>query len=386
VHPGGIKRGPAKLQKQSNAATWTHLTAGVTIFYPPMLYTKAIFSTDSATLRAVRARTILALAALSLVPACSAGSAARDDDGGPAEFNSPYVPSTQNPNTQNPPTNTENPNTQNPPTNTENPNTQNPPTNSNETPDDNLPLEPGETLLGSATMGGSGSTQERYHKTDVTRDGQNYFLMANGWGPNFDSQSLSWNGTSFTVNSLQGEQGPMYEPASYPTVFCGEYSDSRSRECGLPAALDSMTSLRTGWSWKANGNNGEYNAAYDIWLGTSEARSSFSGYLMVWYREPAGQQPAGSPTSHRGISVTNVPGTWDIWTGQVGGRPIINWVRAEGQDTPSMEFDILDFVRDAESRGLTVPGSHVLSVAVGFEIWNGPITNLISEDFYVNVE
>jgi hypothetical protein len=32
-----------------------------------------------------------------------------------------------------------------------------------------------------------------------------------------------------------------------------------------------------------------------------------------------------------------------------------------------------------------VPGTHVLSVAVGFEIWNGPITNLQSNDFYVDV-
>jgi hypothetical protein len=351
-----------------------------------MLYTKTIFSTDSASLRAMRARTILALASLSLVPACSAGSADREDGDGPAEFGSPYVPSTPAPNTntntgnQTPDTNTGN---QTPDTNTGN---QTPDTNTgNQTPPD-VTLDPGDSLLGTASMGGQGSTQERYFKTDVTRDGQNYFLMANGWGPNFDSQALSWNGTSFTINSMQGAPGPQFQPASYPTVFCGEYSDSRSRECGLPAALDSMTSLRTGWSWKANGNASEYNAAYDIWLGTSAERSSFSGYLMVWYREPAGQQPAGTLTSHRGISVANVPGTWDIWTGQVGGDPIINWVRAEGQDTPSMEFDILDFVRDAESRGLTVPGSHVLSVAVGFEIWEGPVTNLVSEDFYVTVE
>jgi hypothetical protein len=234
-------------------------------------------------------------------------------------------------------------------------------------------------------MGGSGSSQERYFKTDVTRDGQNYFFMANGWGPGFQSQSITYSGTSFTVNTLQGTQGPNYEPASYPTVFCGEYSDSRSRACGLPAALDSMTSLRTGWSWSANGNNGQYNAAYDIWLGTSNERSSFSGYLMVWYREPAGQQPAGRPTT-ADITVANVPGTWDIWEGQVGGRPIINYVRNEGQDTPSMEFDILDFVRDVGTRGKTLPGTHVLSVAVGFEIWNGPITNLVSNDFYVEVQ
>jgi hypothetical protein len=238
--------------------------------------------------------------------------------------------------------------------------------------------------LGAATMGGTGSSTNRYQKADVTRDGKNYYFMANGWGPGFVSQNVSWNGTSFNV-TMQGAQGPKYEPASYPTMFCGAYSDSRSKECGLPATLDSMQALRTGWSWAPNGNDtAQYNAAYDIWLGTSNDRSSFSGYLMVWYREPVGQQPAGQKML-TGVTVQNVSGTWDIWTGQVGGRPIINWVRAEGQDTHDMEFDVLDFVRDARSRNLTVPGTSVLSVAVGFEMWQ-PVTNLQSKDFYVEVE
>jgi len=242
--------------------------------------------------------------------------------------------------------------------------------------------------LGAAVMGGSGTSTNRYQKADVTRDGKNYYFMANGWGPNFVSQSVSWNGTSFNV-TMQGERGPKYEPASYPTMFCGIYSDSRSKECGLPATLDSMQALRTGWSWAPNGNDSpQYNAAYDIWLGTSNDRNSFSGYLMVWYREPVGQQPAGQKML-TGVTVQNVSGTWDIWTGQVttqrGTQPIINWVRAEGQDTHDMEFDVLDFVRDARSRNLTVPGTSVLSVAVGFEMWQ-PVTNLQSKDFYVEVE
>lgn len=326
------------------------------------------------------ARTALAL--LTLLPACSDGGAERAD--GPPDFtgnpSAPYVPSTQNPNTQVPTT---------PAAGNGDPSQQpsgNGGTPSTEGQDPDVTLDPtGASGLGAATMGGSGSSSERYHKTDVTRDGQNYFLMANGWGPGFQSQSISWNGTAFTVNQLQGSQGPNYEPASYPTVFCGVYSDSRSRDCGLPATLDSITSLRTGWSWRANGNAGQYNAAYDIWVGTSNDIGSHSGFLMVWYREPPGQQPAGRLLTQN-VSVQNVEGTWDIWTGEVLGKPIINWVRDEGQDTPSMEFDILDFVRDAETRGLPVPGNHVLSVAVGFEIWNGPITNLESVDFYVDVE
>jgi hypothetical protein len=239
--------------------------------------------------------------------------------------------------------------------------------------------------LGNAAMGGTGNTTNRYAKADVTRDGKNYFFMANGWGPGFQSQTVSWNGTSFNV-TMQGTAGPQYQPASYPTMFCGVYSDSRSKECGLPKTLDSISSLRTGWSWDPNGNDSpQYNAAYDIWVGNGSDISSHSGFLMVWYREPVGQQPAGQPTAFKGITVQNVPGTWDIWTGAVGGKPIINWVRAEGQDTHSMEFDIMDFVRDAKMRNLTVPGTTVLSVAVGFEMWQS-VNNLQSKDFYVDVK
>lgn len=239
--------------------------------------------------------------------------------------------------------------------------------------------------FGRGVMGGSGSSSDRFRKADVTRDGDNYFFMANGWGPNFGSQTVSFNGTAFTVESMTGSQGGNFEPASYPTVFCGQYSDSRSRDCGLPRAVDDINAIDTGWSWEPNGNDGEYNAAYDIWMGTNGDISSFSGYLMVWLREPAGQQPAGQRIL-RGVSVDNVPGVWDVWTGQVLGHPIINWVRAEGDDTLELEFDAMNFVRDAQSRGLEVPGSHVLSVAVGFEIWNGPVQNLESRDFYVDVQ
>ncbi len=247
---------------------------------------------------------------------------------------------------------------------------------------DITPPSGGASQLGTGVMAPSGQTSDRWFKTDVTRSGGNYFFMANGWGPGFESQSLSYNGTAFTVDSMAGSEGPNYEPASYPTVFCGKYSDGRSKECGLPAAIDSMTALRTGWRWAPNGNVGEYNAAYDIWMGDGE---SFRGFLMVWLREPRGQQPAGMFTE-RDVTVSNVPGTFDIWTGTVNNFPIINWVRNEGDDSLELEFDVLDFIRDAQARGYEVPGTHVLSVAVGFEIWNGPISNLQSLDFYVDVQ
>lgn len=266
-----------------------------------------------------------------------------------------------------------------------------PPVNPTTTPPAEPPAPPPappatESGFGTPQYTGSGSSTDRYKKSDVTRDGVNYFFMANGWGPKFQSQSVSWNGTSFTVESMNGSPGDGYEPASYPTMFCGAYSDSVSKECGLPAAIADIQTLRTGWRWKANGNTSDYNAAYDIWVGNGTTRQSFAGFLMVWFRDPLGQQPAGQPDpAHMGVTVEGVPGTWDVWKGEVNRAPIINWVKAEGQDISELEFDVMDFVRDAPKRGFTVPGTHILSVAVGFEIWEGPVTNLVSEDFYVDV-
>jgi hypothetical protein len=241
------------------------------------------------------------------------------------------------------------------------------------------------SLFGTPTQSGQGTSSDRWNKSDVQRNDLDYYFMANGWGPGFESQTVTWSGTSFSVDSMQGKRGDKYEPASYPTVFCGVYSDSRSGECGLPKPLASIGSLRTGWRWNANGNAGQYNAAYDIWLSTDGDISGHSAFLMVWLRDPPGQQPAGQKKLSA-VSVTNAPGTWDVWAGNVGGKPCVSYVRKEGQDSPELEIDAMDFVRDTQARQISLPGSTVLSVAVGFEIWSGPIAALKTDDFYVHVE
>lgn len=241
------------------------------------------------------------------------------------------------------------------------------------------------TLFGTPAQSGEGTSSDRWTKSDVTRDNLKYFFMANGWGPGFESQTVSWSGTSFSVDSMLGMRGPKFEPASYPTVFCGTYSDSQSGACGLPKPLAEIQSLRTGWRWNANGNTGQYNAAYDIWLSNSGDISGHSAFLMVWLRDPPGQQPAGSRAAGA-VDVSNAPGKWNIWSGNVGGKPCVSYVRNEGQDSPELEIDVMDFVRDAATRKIALPGTTVLSVAVGFEIWAGPIDRLESKDFYVQVQ
>jgi len=105
----------------------------------------------------------------------------------------------------------------------------------------------------------------------------------------------------------------------------------------------------------------------------------------VWLRDPPGQQPAGSRRAFS-VSVANAPGVWDLWVGEVGGKLCISYTRPEGRESSEAEFDVMDFVRDLAARNIPLPGSTILSVAVGFEIWNGPITNLQSNDFYVQVQ
>lgn len=242
----------------------------------------------------------------------------------------------------------------------------------------------GDGSLGNGMMTGMGRSSERYETTEVGRNGVPYELITNGWGPGFTSHTVSWNGTSFIVEAMEGSRGSGGQPASYPSVFCGQYSVKEVPACGLPKAISDITSLKTGWRWNANGNTGAYNAAYDIWLGTD---TGFGMYLMVWLRDPPTEQPAGSANMmFQGVTVGNLPGVWDIWNGTVNSRPIINWVRHEGMDSPEIEFDVMDIIKDAQMRGLTITGTKVNAVAVGFEIWSGPITNLESTDFYVDVK
>jgi hypothetical protein len=254
-------------------------------------------------------------------------------------------------------------------------------------------MDPGpdpNSQLGTGTMQGMGSSISQYHTAQVSRNGVPYVLITNGWGPGFQSHNISWSGTSFTVVNSQGSPGGGGEPASYPTVFCGKYSVNETANCGLPRSIDSITSLRTGWRWAPNGNSPDagYNAAYDIWVGDGNNRT---GFLMVWLRDPPNFRPAGQRDfNFNNSTVAGLPGTWQIWHGTVNisgqNIPIINWVKSEGQDIYELEFDVMDLVRDAQMRGLNIPGTHINSVAVGFEIWQGPITNLQSVDFYVDVQ
>jgi hypothetical protein len=240
--------------------------------------------------------------------------------------------------------------------------------------------------FGTPTQGGTGTSTAKYFGADVTRDGASYRFITNWWGQGWIDANVSYDGTSFTVASATGTSMPDGTPIGYPTTYCGRYSENAPHgDCGLPAAYSTIDTLWTGWKWSST-DAGQFNAAWDIWLGTA---TMFQSYLMVWLRDPPGRQPAGNATINN-VTVAGVPGTWNIRYGTVNARPIVNYVRAEGQDACELEFDVMDFVADAQMRsttttGLTLPGDTVRAVAVGFEYWTGPFTTVTSDDFYVKL-
>lgn len=241
--------------------------------------------------------------------------------------------------------------------------------------------------FGTPSQGGQGQSSAKYFGTDVTRDGSTYRFITNWWGMGWGSADVSYDGTSFTVTSATGTSMPDGTPIGYPATYCGLYSEGAAHgDCGLPVAYASIDSLWTGWKWSAPASSGQHNAAWDIWLGTA---SAFQSYLMVWLRDPPGRQPAGNGAINN-VTVAGEPGTWNIRYGTVNNAPIVNYVRAEGQDACAFEFNVMDFINDAHMRSatitaLTLPGDTVRAIAVGFEFWTGPFANVKSEDFYVKL-
>lgn len=247
-------------------------------------------------------------------------------------------------------------------------------------------MSKGACTIGAGNQMGTGESQEQYFGADVTRDDKNYKMITNGWGMNWDSHDIAWLGTSMHIKTYEGSRQSDGAPAGYPAIFCGRYSDT-SQACGLPMPLSSVTALNTSVSWSHPTGDGTYNVSYDVWFGDGSApgRGGLQSYFMIWLKDPPVESPAGS-LREEGVTIPNAPGVWNIIDGEVNNRPIVNYVKAEGDEIQFMAFDIMDFVRDAKTRNLEFPGDDLLAVAIGFEIWEGPVTDLKIEDFCLDIQ
>jgi xyloglucan-specific endo-beta-1,4-glucanase len=118
----------------------------------------------------------------------------------------------------------------------------------------------------------------------------------------------------------------------------------------------------------------------DVWFsshpeGDPSSYSPSGGFLMVWLHKPAAAQPIGGAPQYTSVTISGVPGTWDIWIGPNGSVPVVSYVRTDVDPTYSMSFDLNAFIRDAvENRpGTLTDVMYLTNIFTGFEIWSGGV-------------
>lgn len=217
---------------------------------------------------------------------------------------------------------------------------------------------------------GQGTLSDRYGISYLQEGGQHaYIVQNNGWGSGFQSETLDFNSTSFTISNASGSASNG-APFSYPSIFIGSNSSGDTNAySGLPRQVSAISSAPTCLSW--SGGSGQFNTAYDVWFNTSNSSAGAAptgGYLMVWYHKPTDYQPV-SETGTSVASASIAGENWAVWYGLNGSLPVVSYVHTPG-DIMSLSFDLKAFISDAVSRGYLQNSWYLTSVFAGFEIWS----------------
>ena len=156
------------------------------------------------------------------------------------------------------------------------------------------------------------------------------------------------------------------EPASYPSAVYGWHYGTFYGSYSSPRQISAITSAPSAYEYCVP-SAGRYNVSYDLWIHpqTNPATPSGGTELMIWtaYRDAV---PIGTNVE----TVTLAGASWEVWYGQNGGGwDTLSYRRIT--NAPSVDFDVMDFVRDGVSRGYYQASEYLLSIQTGFEIWEG---------------
>ncbi|MFE9454409.1 cellulose binding domain-containing protein [Streptomyces sp. NPDC006739] len=189
-----------------------------------------------------------------------------------------------------------------------------------------------------------------------------YVVQNNRWGSS-TPQCITATASGFKITQADGSVPTNGGPKSYPSVFNGCHYTICSPGTGLPARLSRISSAPTGISY-GYVNNAVYDAAYDIWLDpTARTDGVNRTEIMVWFNKVGSIQPVGSQ-----VGTATVAGRqWQVWSGNNGSNDVLSFVAPSA--ITSWNFDVMDFVRQAVSRGLAHDDWYLTSVQAGFEPW-----------------
>ncbi|OAH10192.1 GH12 family glycosyl hydrolase domain-containing protein [Streptomyces jeddahensis] len=215
-------------------------------------------------------------------------------------------------------------------------------------------------LLTTATAAQADTTIcEQYGSTTIQG---RYVVQNNRWGTS-DPQCINVTDSGFTVTQADGSVPTNGAPKSYPSVFNGCHYTNCSPGTNLPARLSSISSAPTSISYSYV-SDAVFDAAYDIWLDpTPKTDGVNETEIMVWFNRVGPVQPVGSQ-----VGTATVAGrSWEVWSGNNGGNDVLSFVSPSA--ISSWSFDVMDFVRQAVSRGLAEDDWYLTSVQAGFEPW-----------------
>jgi hypothetical protein len=219
---------------------------------------------------------------------------------------------------------------------------------------------------------------------------KNYVFQTNWWGKYGSTPPTeAINGLSFTMANPNNDTSTDNMPMGYPSYFIGSYSGTASSGSNLPKAVSSLTAIPTVMSVNSDVKGiTNYNAAYDVWftqssaLVTGSSPGSGGAYLMVWLFKPTDRQPRGK-IEINATFIGNLPGSWDVWVDRTN-PPCISYVATK--NTPTLEFDLNEFIQDAVKNNYGVTNSQYLSIIFGgFEVWGGN-DGIQMNKFCANVE
>ncbi|WP_328752876.1 cellulose binding domain-containing protein [Streptomyces sp. NBC_00285] len=189
-----------------------------------------------------------------------------------------------------------------------------------------------------------------------------YVVMNNRWGTSA-TQCISVTNSGFRLTQADGSVPTNGAPKSYPAVYNGCHYTNCSPGTNLPARLNSIASAPSSISYSYV-SGAVYDAAYDIWLDPTPRTDGVNRTeIMIWLNRVGSVQPVGSPVG----SATVAGRQWQVWSGNNGSNDVLSFVAPSAIN--SWNFDVMDFVRQAVSRGLAQNSWYLTSIQAGFEPW-----------------
>jgi hypothetical protein len=205
---------------------------------------------------------------------------------------------------------------------------------------------------------------DQYGTTTV---GGRYIVQNNRWGTSA-TQCINVTTTGFSIVQQDGTGNLSGAPVSYPSIYLGCHYGNCSPGSTLPAQISQISSATSSIS-DSYPSSGTYDAAYDIWLNaTTDVSGVQDTEIMIWLNHTGTIQPVGSSTGTASIAGHN----WTVWTGNNGGNNVVSYVQA---GLTSLNFSVMDFIRDTLSRGSTYGTNswYLTSIQAGFEPWIGGV-------------